>query len=107
MKNVRKHYIREWRKFRGVSLRKLAARMESEPGGEEIISYASINRIEKHEQPFSEPILYALADALDVEAWMLLKVNPLKEGTVIDMVSRLTPDEQAKLSEMLKAFKAV
>jgi hypothetical protein len=45
------HYFRQWREKRGISLRKLAARLEVEPGGDPLVSYASLSRIETGEQP--------------------------------------------------------
>ena len=101
MKKRAKHYIREWRRKRKLSLRKLAARMESEPGVE-MISYASIGRIENGEQPYSEDTLQALADALQVEPWMLLRMHPDKGGEIVDLVERLKPDQMSQALDMLK-----
>lgn len=106
MPKIHRHFIMEWRKHRGLSLRRLAARMEVSPGGEEVVSYASLNRIEKYKQPYSEPILNALADALDVEPWMLLKVDPSKDGKVIDLMVKLTPKQQEQAIKMLEIIKA-
>jgi transcriptional regulator with XRE-family HTH domain len=81
-------YIKEWRDKRGLSLRRLAERLEQEPGGDLMISHTSIGRIEKGQQPYSQPILEALSRALGVPAWMLLEVNPEKDGDVIDITLR-------------------
>ena len=85
----RRTYIKEWREKRGLSLRRLAERLEQTPGGDLLISHASIGRIEKGKQPYSQPILEAIAAALGVPAWMLLEVNPEKDGDVIDITLRL------------------
>lgn len=82
-------YIKEWREKRGLSLRRLAERLEETPGGELLISHASIGRIEKGQQPYSQPILEAIATALGVPTYMLLEVNPDKDGDVIDITLRL------------------
>jgi transcriptional regulator with XRE-family HTH domain len=82
-------YIKEWRERRGLSLRRLADRLEQTPGGDLLISHASIGRIEKGQQPYSQPILEAIAFALGVPAYMLLEVNPEKDGDVIDITLRL------------------
>lgn len=86
---LRKTYIREWREKRGLSLRRLADRLETEPGGEPLISHASLGRIETGEQPYSQPILEAVADALGVSVSALLEINPAVEGEVIDLMSKL------------------
>lgn len=82
-------YIKEWREKRGLSLRRLADRLEQSPGGDLLISHTSIGRIEKGQQPYSQPILEAIAEALGVSASMLLEVNPNVDGDVIDITLRL------------------
>lgn len=85
----KKTYIKEWRERRGLSLRRLAERLEQTPGGDLLISHTSIGRIEKGQQPYSQPILEAIAEALGVSASTLLEVNPEKDGDVIDITLRL------------------
>jgi len=103
----RKTYIKEWRQKQGLSLRRLADRLESSPGGDLLISHTSIGRIEKGKQPYSQPILEALAHALGVPAWMLLEVNPEKDGDVIDITLRLgkaSPEVRQQAVTILEAF---
>lgn len=98
------HYIRQWREKRGVSLRKLAERLEVEPGGDPLVSYASLSRIETGEQPFSEPILNAISEALDVPRVMLLEMDPLKEGHIIDLLNKMdkpTRDQAVRMLELM------
>lgn len=88
-KKTRKlHYMKEWREFRDVSLRKLAERLEKEPG-EELLTSTSLNRIEKGEQPLTPEVLYALADAFDCGPEDILTVNPLLEPEVIDLMAAI------------------
>ncbi len=84
----RPSYLRQWRIKRGLSLRKLASRMETEPGVP-MISHAQLGRIETGEQPWSQPILEAAAHALGITVPMILEVNPDKEGDVIDLLRHL------------------
>lgn len=103
----RRTYIKEWRERKGLSLRRLAERLESSPGGDLLISHTSIGRIEKGKQPYSQPILEAIADALGVSAWMLLEVNPEKDGDVIDVTLRLgkaPPQVRQQAISILEAF---
>jgi transcriptional regulator with XRE-family HTH domain len=83
-----KHFIREWREYRGLSLRKLADRMESEPGVA-LYSHAQIGRVETYENAYGQEFLEALAVALDVSVGDLLSTDPWKEGEVIDLVKIL------------------
>lgn len=98
-----KTYIREWREFRGLSLRRLADRIELE-GPAETISHASIGRIEKGEQPYSQPILEALAHALNCSVTDLLSVDPTKEGEIIDLMRLINDKNRDQAIRVLKAL---
>lgn len=103
---AKRHYIREWRQHRGLSLVKLAGRMVDD-SGEELISSVSIGRIERGQQPYSQPILEALADALNTSAEDLLARNPLKEGEVIDLMRIIRDMDKAKLEQLSRIAKAL
>ena len=105
-RHLGRHYIGEWIKHRRISLRKLAARMEAEPG-EPMLSHASIGRIAKGEQPYSEEILLALSEALDCTVPQLLTVNPLKDGEVIDMLSLMKDKDPATVRAILTGLPSV
>lgn len=88
-----KHYIRQWREYRGLSLRKLADKMEITPGIP-LTSHANIGRIETFQQPYSQDILEAIAIALNVSVIDLLSVNPIEESTSIDRKIANLPQQQ-------------
>lgn len=90
------HYIKAWRQHRGLSLRRLAARMETEPG-EPLLSHASLGRIENFEQPYNQEYLEALATALNCTVVDLLTVDPTKEGEVVDLMTELRKADAEKL----------
>lgn len=96
-------YIRKWRKRRGLSLRQLADRLESSPG-EPLISHASIGRIERGEQPYSQPILEAIAFALNVSVAQLLMVDPTKDGEVIELFNEIEASKRDDAIRILKAL---
>ncbi|TPK14139.1 helix-turn-helix transcriptional regulator [Mesorhizobium sp. B2-5-11] len=98
-----KHFIREWRKFRGLSLRRLAERMETEPG-ELLTSHANIQRIEKYEQPYTQEILEAIAEALEVTPIDLLAVDPTKNGEVVDLLRLINDKNRDQAVRVLKAL---
>lgn len=83
-----KHFIREWREYRGLSLRKLADRMESEPGVA-LYSHAQIGRFETGDNAYTQDFLEAVAVALNCTPGDLLSVDPNKDGEVIDLVREL------------------
>ncbi|NTG07205.1 helix-turn-helix domain-containing protein [Rhizobium rhizogenes] len=96
-----KHFLRQWRKHRGLSLRKLADRMEIEPGVP-ITSHANIGRIETFQQPYSQDIMEAAATALGCTVTDLLTVDPSKEGEVVDLLALI----RSKDPETVKAILA-
>lgn len=93
MRERGKHFIREWRTYRKLSLRKLADRMESEPGVQ-LTSHSNIDRIEKGEQPYTQDIIEAIADALEVSVTELLTVDPSKDGEVVDLLHLINKREK-------------
>ena len=100
-------YIKEWRDKRGLSLRRLADRLEQTPGGDLMLSHTSIGRIEKGQQPYTQSSLEAIATALGVTASMLLEVNPEKDGDVIDITLRLnkaSPELRKQAIDILEAL---
>lgn len=99
-----RHYIKEWRKAKGLSLRKLADRLEVSPGGEPLLSYVSLGRIERGEQPFNEETIDAIADALGVTRLMLLEVHPEREGTLIELFKRLPEKDQEHARKYLETL---
>lgn len=103
----RRTYIKQWRTKQGLSLRRLAERMEHSPGGDLLISHTSIGRIEKGQQPYSQPILEAISQALGVPVPLLLEVNPDKDGDVIDITLRLnkaSPELRQQAINILEAL---
>lgn len=100
------HYFKEWRSHRKLSLAKAVARMEVEPGGDPLISGMSLSRIERGMQPYSEEVVNALADVYGCEPWMLFRVNPLKDGAVVDLMSyiskRVSPAQAGRALDLLK-----
>lgn len=91
-KRVR-HYVREWRTYRGLTQDQLADRVDKSRG--------LIAQIESGITALTEDMMYALADALRCpQPWDLLRVNPLKEGDVVDITDILrdaSPEERAEI----------
>ncbi len=99
-------HIRDWREFRGLTLQQVEQRMEKAPG-ETLISSVSIGRIERGEQPYSQPILEALAVALNCTTADLLTVNPKKDGVVIDLLQFIRQADRSRLEQLAKIARAI
>jgi transcriptional regulator with XRE-family HTH domain len=63
------HYIQEWRRYRNLTQEGLAGRLES--------TAATISRIEGGKQNYTQPMLEAIADALQCEPADLLRPPPV------------------------------
>lgn len=98
-----KHFLRQWREYRGLSLRGLANRMEKSPG-EPLTSHANIGRIETFQQPYSQEILEAAAQALSCTVEQILTVDPTKEGDVIDLLALLRDKDPETVRAILQGL---
>ncbi len=66
-------YIRQWRKYRGLTLDRLAERVGALIGG---FTHASLSRIERGLQGYTQPVLEAIAEALGTDVASLLSRDP-------------------------------
>jgi transcriptional regulator with XRE-family HTH domain len=95
-KTYRHWYLRDWRKDRGLTLEQLANRVGS--------TAASISRYEKGEQPYSQPILEALADALSCAPADLIMRPPGSSDRLMAVFSDLDPETQKQAMAVIKAL---
>ena len=75
------HYVKEWRKHRGLTQERLALRVEK--------TQSWLSQLEQFKIEYTQGALEALGNALSCEPGDLLTVNPLKEGEVIDFTALL------------------
>jgi len=100
--HMQTHYLRQWRKKRGLTQKQLAERMEREPG-EQLMSYVTVSNIERGDQSPTLEQLMALASALDITVSMLLENDPDKDGEVIDLLRKIHEGNRETVIAMLKA----
>lgn len=95
-------YIRAWRANRGHSLDDMVGRLAAI--GVDTTG-ASLSRIERGIQPYNQDMLEAIAAALDVEAWQLLKDNPdIPPAKIIDLLEHLDRDQAEQADKVLRAM---
>lgn len=95
-------YIRAWRNERGYSLDDMVGRLEVL--GVETTG-ASLSRIERGIQPYSQDMLEAIADALNVKVSQLIEHNPeLPPAKVYDLLAHLNRDEAEQADKVLRAM---
>jgi transcriptional regulator with XRE-family HTH domain len=100
------HFLRQWRQYRGLSLRDMAERMESEPGVP-LTSHANIGRIETFQQPYSQEILEAASVALGCSVEAILTIDPTKDGEVVDLMRLLQDKDPAVVRAILMGLPSV
>jgi transcriptional regulator with XRE-family HTH domain len=76
-----RHYVREWRKFRGLTQERLAERTPFTTG--------AISQLETGRTKYTQDMLEALADALQCTPADLLMRDPLREGAVWSIEDQL------------------
>jgi transcriptional regulator with XRE-family HTH domain len=97
-------FIREWRQHRHLSQDKLVARVRERV---ETFSKSSLSRIEAGKQPYSQPILEAIAWALACEPADLIMRNPLLEDalwSITDHLRKATPDQRRAALRVVDAL---
>lgn len=104
-RQLRSHFIRAWREHRGLSQDKLVARVQERVEG---FSKSTLSRIERAEQPYSQPILEAIAWALDCEPQDLLMRRPDSSfWSIMDTLQSVPPADQAQIVRIIETFKKV
>lgn len=97
----RRIFFREWRKHRGLTLQRLADRLEG------VTTYASLSRIERGRQPYDRKILEAVADALDCEPADLLSRDPAApDYKAWRIINGMKPEQREQAVRVLEALLA-
>lgn len=91
-----KHYVREWRKFRGLTQERLAERTP--------YSHGAISQLETGRVKYTQDMLEALALAMNCSPGDLLNVNPLKQGEVVDLMRLINDKNRDQAIRVLKAL---
>ena len=96
----RRTHIRQWRKFKGMSLEALAARVGEKTDG---FTHASLSRIERGLQPYSQPVLEAIADALGTDVASLLMRDPSDPEAIWSVWDKAKPGERKMIVDIAKS----
>jgi transcriptional regulator with XRE-family HTH domain len=88
-KNRRRHFIKEWRLFRGLTQQKLADRMET--------TKANISRIEAIKQNYTQDFLEACANALGTDPGSLIMRNPTDRAAPWSLWEQAKPGQRREI----------
>jgi transcriptional regulator with XRE-family HTH domain len=91
------HFIREWRKHRGLTLEQLAERIG--------MTHQNLGRIERFLVPYNQRALEALAEALRTEPASLVMRNPLQTDAPWELAEKWTPQERDIAIAMIRALR--
>lgn len=86
-----------------MSQAKLAERV-ADAIGKEDFSHASVGRIENGKQPYSQPILEAMADALQTDVASLLMRDPTSTGKMWSLWDQAKPGEQEVIEDFAETY---
>lgn len=85
------HFIRAWRKHRGLTLEKLAERIH--------MTHQNLGKVERFKVPYTQHLLEALATELRCEPADLIMRDPTKKSAYWTIYDQLRPEQREKLVE--------
>lgn len=88
-----RHFIRQWRKKRGLTLEQLAGRLE--------VATSSISQLETGKQGYSQPMLEAIADALQCQPADLLMRDPTLDDAIWSIENQLKTAPPERVTQIL------
>lgn len=92
-----RHYIREWRKFRGLSQEQLAERIG--------ISRPHLSKIEKGSRKYDQAFLEAASEELRCAPADLIMRDPSQTEGIWSIWDQLAPLQRAQVVEIAKTLK--
>jgi transcriptional regulator with XRE-family HTH domain len=93
------HYIREWRRHRGLTQAQLAEAV--------CIDRSQLNKIERGRRPCSRPVLEAVAAKLECEPNDLIRRHPSHSSEFETVYKSLSPEDRPRAISLLKAVFAL
>lgn len=98
---LRRTFIRQWREHRGLTLETLAERVgEHLPAG---FTHASLSRIERGLQPYSQAVLEAIAEELQTDAASLLMRDPSNDQAMWSLWDQAKPGERQMIESIVQS----
>ena len=93
-----RHFIRQWRLYRGYTQERLAERVG--------VTHGALSQLERGLTNYTQPMLEALAEALQCDPADLIMRDPNSEiWSLWDEVRKLPDDERKRFVVILDAFR--
>ncbi len=93
-----RHFIKQWRKHRGLTQEKLAERIG--------IARSYLTKIERGDRRYDQPFLEAAAEALRCEPADLIMRDPTATESLWSVWEQLTPTERVQAFAVIQAIRA-
>lgn len=94
-KTTARHFLREWRKFRGYTLEKAAERVG--------MTHQNLGKIERGKVPYNETLLDILADIYRTDKGSLIMRDPTAKDAFWSIYDQLAPPERVRLVERVES----
>lgn len=88
-----RHFVSEWREYRGLTQEAVAVKVGRSRG--------LIAQIESGITELTEEMIYSLASAFQCNPWDILRINPLVDDVVLDIVMHLQSVSPSTRAEAL------
>jgi transcriptional regulator with XRE-family HTH domain len=93
---LRPIFLRQWREYRGLTLEQLAESIGA--------THATLSRIERGKQPYSQAILEALADRLSTDVASLLMRDPADPNAIWSIWDQAKPGERRMIMDIARTI---
>lgn len=93
-KSQPRHFLRQWRKFRGYTLEHVAERVG--------MTHQNLGKIERGMVPFNEPLLEALAEIYRTDRGSLIMRDPSVKDSFWSIYDQLAAPERKRLVEKVE-----
>lgn len=90
-----RHFLRQWRKFRGYTLEQAAERVG--------MTHQNLGKIERGNVPYNETLLTILADVYRTDRGSLIMRDPSRPDPLWSIYDQLAPTERVRLVERVEA----
>jgi len=89
-----RHFLRQWRKFRGYTLEGVAERIG--------MSHQNLGKVERGRVPYNETLLDLLADIYRTDRGSLIMRDPTIKDALWSILDQLAPPERNRLVEKVE-----
>ena len=99
-KQHRPTFMRQWRKYRGLTLEKLAARLDD-------MAPSNLSMLERGKRGYTQETLERIAEALQTDAASLLVRNPKDGEAMWSLWDQAKPGQKKQIVEIAKTITSV